>query len=211
MALLLEQVIDLPAILWRYDRYQIAVQTPSKPPNELSSLLSRLWTAVGELEDHLRHWKRVWADTYSLGQPSEVWYQGEGSFPVFQYLDPTTLDTVRPPTVVYPDPQLARTLCMYYAAMLMLSSVDMRPIGAITAAEKLQFAHLICRSMEYYIRAVPGNMVNRMVFPLRVAYDALYGRGFERKFIEEVFQLVERRNALRAWGKFVPDLSTKSN
>jgi hypothetical protein len=209
MELLLEQVVDLPAILWRYDQYNIALQTSSTSPIELRVMLRRVWTAVGELEDSLRRWKRDWADTYICGQPSEVQYQGAGSFPVFQYLDPITLHIVRPLTVIYPDPQLARTLCMYHAAMLLLSSVDTRPVGAITSTEQLEFARLICRSMEYYIRAVPGNMINRMAFPLRVAYDSLPERSLERKYIKEVFQLVERRNALRAWGKFVPDISPK--
>ena len=211
MELLLEQVVDLPAILWRYDQYNLALQTTSTSPKELCILLSRLWAAVAKLEDHLRRWKRDCADTYPAGQPSEVEYQGDDSFPVFHYFDPITLRITKPPTVIYPDPQLARTLCMYYAAMLMLSSTDTRPVGAIPATERLQCAHLICRSMEYYIRAVPGNMINRMAFPLRVAYDALAGRAFERKYIEEVFQLVERKNALRAWGKFVPDLSPKGD
>jgi hypothetical protein len=209
MELLLEQVVDLPAILWRYDRYNTALRTAPAGPSTLRTLLDGFWTAVGKLEDRLRRWKRDRADTYLSGQPSEVHYQGASSFPVFQYLDPLTLHIIRPPTVVYPDPQLARTLCMYYAAMLMLSSVDTRPVDAITATEKLEFARLICRSMEYYIRAVPGNMVNRMAFPLRVAYDSLPERALERKYIEEVFELVERKNALRAWGKFVPDISPK--
>jgi hypothetical protein len=62
---------------------------------------------------------------------------------------------------------------MYYASMLILSTVDTRPADAITSTEKLELARLICRSMEYYIRAVPGNMINRMAFPLRVAYGSL--------------------------------------
>jgi hypothetical protein len=76
---------------------------------------------------------------------------------------------------------------MYYAAMLMLSSVDTRPVDVITAAEKIEFARLICRSIEYYIRAVPSNMVNRMAFPLPVAYDSLPRRALERKYIEAGF------------------------
>ncbi|KIM97187.1 hypothetical protein OIDMADRAFT_168934 [Oidiodendron maius Zn] len=209
MELLLEQVVDLPAVLWRHDRYIIALQTPSTLPSERYLLLSRIWSAVSRVEASLRRWKRDWADAYIFGRPSEVEYQGAGGFPVFQYLDPITQRIITPRTIIYPDPQLARTLCMYYAAMLMLSSVDTRPVGAITAAERLEFAHLICRSMEYYIRTVPGNMINRMAFPLRVAYDSLPERSLERRYIEEVFRLVARRNALRAWGKYIPDISPK--
>lgn len=208
MELLLEQVVDLPAVLWRYDRYNIALQTPSTLPSERYLLLSRVWSAVSRVEAGLRRWKRDWADTYIFGRPSEVEYQGAG-FPVFQYQDPITQRIITPRTIIYPDPQLARTLGMYYAAMVMLSSVDTRPVGAITAAERLEFAHLICRSMEYYIRTVPGNMINRMAFPLRVAYDSLPERSLERRYIEEVFRLVARRNALRAWGKYIPDISPK--
>jgi hypothetical protein len=210
MDLLLEHVVDLPAVLWRYDRYNTALKTGSTPPNDLPILLSKLWRAVGELEDHLRRWKRECADTYPSGQPSEVQDQGLGSFAIFQHLDPATQYIIRPPTLIYPDPQLARTLCMYYASMLILSTVDTRPADAITSTEKLELARLICRSMEYYIRAVPGNMINRMAFPLRVAYDSLPQRSLERKYIEGVFQSVERKNALRAWGKYIPDISPKT-
>jgi hypothetical protein len=209
MAHLLEQVVDLPAILWRYDQYIFALRARSKPPDELNNQMMRLWASAAELETRLRRWKRDWADTYPAGQPSEVNYQDADFFPVFRYTDPLTLGEVTPPTLVYPDPQLARTLCMYYAAMSILKSVDTQFLGTPPGPERLEFARLICRSMEYYIRAVPGNMINRMAFPLRVAYDSLPERSIERRFVEEVFYLVERKNALKSWGKFMPDISTR--
>lgn len=209
MELLLEHVVDLPAVLWRFDQYNLALKADSTAVNDLKIMSSKLWIRVSELEDRLRRWKRECADTYPSGQPYEVQDQGPGTFPTLQYLDSVTQRVIRPSTLVYPDPQLARTLCMYYASMLLLATVDTRPEIAITSAEKLEMARSICRSMEYYIRAVPGNMINRMAFPLRVAYDSLPPTSLEKKFIEGVFQLVERKNALRSWGKYIPDISSK--
>lgn len=211
MARLLEQVVDLPAILWRHDQFMAALRTHDKSPDLLANQQKRLWNAIIKLVDRLLLWKNTWADTYPTGLPYEVNDQGADYFPVFRYIDPLTNEHVVPPTLVYPDPQLARTLCMYYASMLLLISVDTRPPpdGLRSGTLRTELAHLVCRSMEYFIRAVPGNMINRMAFPLRVTYDSLPEGCEERRFIEEVFFLVERKNALRSWGKFIPDISSK--
>jgi hypothetical protein len=206
---LLEQVVDLPAVLWRFDRYTQALQSPTASSASLHRLSRKLHASTTKFESRLRRWKRDFADSYPPGQPYEVPALGDGStFPVFTYFSPLNNAIITPPILTYPTPQLARTLCMYYAALLLLTSVDMRPAGIrISPLEGLDCARSICRSMEYYIGAVPGNMVNRMAFPLRVAYDALPERGGERAFVREVWKLVERRNRLRAWGMGgVPDL-----
>jgi hypothetical protein len=209
MACLLEEVVDLPAILWRYDQHQSALQTQPKSLHKLSAQSTWLWTSIDEFESRLHNWKRNWPDNHPSGQPYEVPLQGGEPFPVFKYVDSITQQTITPPTLVYPDPQLAQVLCLYYAAMLILSSVDTRPNHRISDSSKLGFAHGICRSLEYYIRTVPGNMINRLAFPIRVAYDALPGSSLERRFIEGVFEYVERKNALRSWGNFLPDISAK--
>jgi hypothetical protein len=206
---LLERMVDLPAILADFDRYTDAVANRSTSVEELADKQARLWASITEFEIRLRHWKVTFADAYPSGQPIEVRSQGQDPFPIFQRLNPFTLEVTTPPTVVYPDPQLARTLCMYYTGLILLGSVDARPSNAITQSEQVDFACLICRSMEYYIRNVPGNMINRMAFPLRVAYDALPERGVERRFVAETFQLVQRKNYLRSWGKLMADVSPK--
>ena len=169
-----------------------------------------LWESITDLERRLRQWRLEWADTYPSGQPFEVHTQGLDNFPTFQYVDLHTMETITPTTFAYPDPQLARTLCMYYAAMILLSSVDTRPVNAIQRHEQFEFACRVCRSMEYYIRTVPGNMINRMAFPLRVTYDILPEGGIERRYVGEVFQLVQRKKMLNSWGKFIPDISTSA-
>jgi hypothetical protein len=205
---LLEQVVDLPSILWHYDRYNLALKRHSKLTNELNTQLVRLRTDVVELEAGLRSWKRKWADTYLPGQLSEVLCQGIEGFPIFRYLDPVTLDIVTPLKLVYPDLQLAPTLCMYYAAMLLLSSVHTGPVDVVPGTERLEFAHLICRSLEYYIQAVPSaGLMNCIAFPLAVAYDSLPEMCLERRFVEEVFKFVERKSAFTSWRKFIQDFS----
>jgi hypothetical protein len=210
LACLLEEVVDLPAVLWRYDQFNHAIQMQSKSPAELHAQKNRLWSSVQELEVRLRRWKHNWADSYPSGQPYEVGFQGPDPFPIFQYVDRVTQNIISPATLVYPDPRIAQTLCIYYAAMLLLCSVDSRRVDRIPDAERLGFAHSICRSLEYYIRTVPGNMINRLAFPIRVAYDSLpEDSHLERRFIGEVFQLVERKKALKSWGEYNPGLSTK--
>ena len=211
MASLLEQVVDLPSILWRHDQYKFGLQTHSKTRSELRAQLRKLCASIRRFEQNLHGFKRRWVDSLPLEQqPVEVHWQDGDPFPIFRYTAPVTRQVTIPSTLVYSNPQLAQILCIYYAAMLILASVDVRPVGKISESGKLEFAHLICRSIEYYIRAVPGNMINRLAFPLRVAYDSLPGQSLERGFIEAVFQFVERKKALRSWGRFMPGISTKS-
>jgi hypothetical protein len=209
MERLLERMVDLPAILANFDRYTDAAANRSTPAGELADQQARLWASITEFEIRLCHWKVAFADTYPSGQPVEVQSQGQDPFPTFQRINQFTLEITTPTTLVYPDPQLARTLCMYYTGLVLLGSVDTRPINAISQSKQVDFACLICRSMEYYIRNVPGNMINRMAFPLRVAYDALPEGGVERRFVAETFQLVQRKNHLRSWGKLMVDVSPK--
>mgnify|MGYP004105973049 FL=1 len=52
-------------------------------------------------------------------------------------------------------------------------------------------------------------MINRMAFPLRVAFDTFSEGDMERRYSGAVFQLVQRKNMLKSWGKFMPDISAK--
>jgi len=87
--------------------------------------------------------------------------------------------------------------------MILLAAVDTRPSPRITRSEMYNYACQICRTMEYYIRNVPGNHINRMAFPLRIAFDALPEASLERRFVGEVFHLVRRRHTLKSWGEFI--------
>ncbi|KAG4417473.1 hypothetical protein IFR04_009356 [Cadophora malorum] len=209
MASLLEQVVDLPAILYQFDQILAAEKSHIMPEGELASRIAILWHSITNLKDRLDRWKIEWVDNYHTGQPYESHMADSEPFPVFRYKDSLTGETVAPMYLVYPDPQLARTMGMYYAARILLSSTDTRPSPDDQHQEQVEFARLICRSMKYYIQTVPGNMINRMAFPLRVAFDTFSEGDMERRYSGAVFQLVQRKNMLKSWGKFMPDISAK--
>ena len=211
MASLLEQVVDLPAILYQFDQILAAEKSHIMPEGELASRIAILWHSITNLKDRLDQWKIEWVDNYHTGQPYESHMAGSEHFPVFQCRDSLTGEIATPMYLVYPDPQLARTMGMYYAARILLSSVDTRPSPDDQRQEQVELARLICRSMKYYIQSVPGNMINRMAFPLRVAFDTFSEGDMERRYIGAVFQLVQRKNMLRSWGKFMPDISAKKS
>lgn len=151
----------------------------------------------------MRQWKHEYADMYPHGQPLHVSSQDGGPFPTFQCTDLRTGKTINPPSIAYPDPQLCRTLCTYYAALIVLSSIDTRPphhpTARIQPMEAFGFACTICRSVEYFFKNVPGNMTNRMAFPLRAAHEALPVDGVERAFIKEVNERVEKRKVSKVF------------
>ncbi|KAH7357297.1 hypothetical protein BKA65DRAFT_496644 [Rhexocercosporidium sp. MPI-PUGE-AT-0058] len=209
MASLLEQVVDLPAILYQFDQLLAAKKSHLMPQIELASREAILWNSITNLKSRLIRWKIEWVDDYPSGQPYESHMLESEPFPVFEYNNFNTGEMVTPMYLVYPDPQLARTMGMYYAARILLASADTRPPHDGQCREQIEFARLICRSMRYYIQTVPGNMINRMAFPLRVAFDTFSEGDLERRYIGAVFQLVQRKNMLKSWGKFMPDISAK--
>jgi hypothetical protein len=206
---LLDHVVDIPAFLAQYDRFMESLRSGCMPASEVVPTQTKLWEWVADLDHRLRQWKQDWVVSYPHGQPKEVPSQGSDPFPVFRCRNLATMEIITPKTLVYPDLRLAHTMCIYYAARLILSAADTRPTGAPLPHEQYSFACDICRSMEFYIRTVPGHLVNRLAFPLRVAYDALPGGNVEREFVREIFQLVHRRYQLKLWGSMIPEISAQ--
>ena len=113
-----------------------------------------------------------------------------------------------PPKLCYPDLRLSQTMCVYYATRLVLSSIDSRPQGEATGPlDQYALGCGICLSLEWYILTAPGNMINRLAFPVRVAWEVFPDGGPERKYIYEVVKLVEERHSLALWGSAMPELS----
>lgn len=102
-------------------------------------------------------------------------------------------------------------MCVYYAFRLILSSIDTRPEDRVTPMEQYDFGCGICRTLEWYILTAPGNMINRLAFPTRVAWEAFPDNGPERAFMVEVLWLVSRRHSLGLWGSDMPELSVREN
>jgi hypothetical protein len=208
---LLDLAVEIPELLWKHDQLAEAQESQQLGRGELRAKQAQLWNGVSDLTDRFLQWKKDHVDCYPTGAPQEtVEPQGRDPFPVFQCYDLRTREVITPPTLIYPDLRLLQTMCIYASARLVLASVDTRPEGAVPTAEKYQLACDIARSLECYLRRAPGNMINRLALPVRVAWDAFPPGGIERNFMRQLFALVEQRHALRLWGSSMPELSPRS-
>lgn len=197
MERLMEHVVDLPGILHQSDE----LERRSVDIATFDSEQTLLWDRITDLQNRLRKWKLEWADNYPSGSVLAYEFQSRERFPVFQYRDLLTEEIVTPLPFVFPDPQLARVLCFYYAAIILLCSAGRRPKQQ--KHEQFGFACLICRSMKYYINSVPGNMVNRMILPLSVAYAVFPMGSIERTFVVEVSGIIKTNRMLNSWDQLM--------
>jgi hypothetical protein len=211
---LLDLAVEIPTLLEEADNLTTMGVGLMSPPDDVALQARRvqLWERIADLTQRMQQWKKDWADCYPAGLPREVDYQTNDDndlFPIFHCRNLQTMQTVRPPTIVYPDLLLAQSMCIYSAYRVILSTIDTRPEGSLSRVEKYQLGCDIARSLEYYIRRSPGNTVNRLTLAMRVAWGVFPECGIEREFIKAVFMLVERRHSLRLWGSSMPDLSTR--
>lgn len=207
---LLDLAVEIPELLCHHDELVAAKRNRHVGKAELRAKQAHLWKNIQGLSNRFLQWKKDWVDCYPSGPPREtIEPQGQDEFPVFRCYDLQTKKFIAPPTLVYPDLRLQQTMSTYFAMRLLLATIDTRPKGAVTTAEKYQLACDIARSMEFYIRNAAGNMINRLAFPVRFAWDAFPPGGIERSFMSKVFLLVEQRHALRLWGSSMPELSSR--
>jgi hypothetical protein len=209
---LIDLVVEIPALLGEHDELVAAQESQILGKGELRAKKARLWNAVSDLTDRFAQWKRKHVDNYPGGPVKEmnIPQSPNDPFPVFRCRDLRTMKIIEPPPLVYPDLRLLQTMTFYYATRLILSTIDDRPEGAVSMPEKYQFACGIARSLEDYLRRAPGNMINRLAFATRVAWEAFPPSGPEREFMGQVFNLVEKRHSLRLWGSFMPELSARA-
>jgi hypothetical protein len=206
---LLDLTVEVPALLAQHDELQAAVE-PVMGAHEKTVKQTALWNGVADLTGRLLQWKTTWVDGYPDGPPREVEATPTGQFPVFQCRDLRTGAIITPTKFVYPDLRLAQTMCLYFTTRLILSSVDARPEGRVGPPEQYALGCGICRTLEWYILTAPGNMINRLAFPVRVAWEVFPDGGPERQFLYEVLKLVERRHALGLWGSGMSELSPRA-
>lgn len=206
---LLDLSVEIPAILCQSDKLIAAQRMSAWSEHEVAMKQQALWGEITELTKRFRQWKRDWVDCYPDGTPQEVPADSsDGAFPTFHCRNLATGEIKTPTKITYPDLRVAQTMCVYYAKRLILSSVDTRP-DRVGPKEQYGLACGICRSLEWYILTAPGNMINRLAFSVRVAWEALPAEGPERAFIQAVFVLVEKRHSLGLWGSAMPELSPR--
>lgn len=193
------------------DAFNEAQSTSVMGVQELAVKQAALWNKITELTAHFHQWYYDWVECNPDGPPVEVEQTPEQDFPVFQRRDLRTGASFTPTKLSYPNLLLAQTMCVYYSMRLILSSIDKRPEDRVTPLEQYDFGCGICRSLEWYILTAPGNMINRLAFPVRVAWEAFPDQGPERTFMVDVLKLVERRHSLALWGSNMSELSTHKN
>ncbi|CAI7652468.1 unnamed protein product [Penicillium bialowiezense] len=208
---LLDLAADISGFLALSDAFKEAQKTSIMGAQEAAVKQSTMWNGIGELTSKFYQWYEDWVVTYPDGPPQEVPQTGDQGFPIFQRRDLRTGATFTPPRFAYPNLLMAQTMCLYYSFRLILSSVDNRPHDRVSPMEQYDLGCGICRSLEFYILTAPGNMINRLAFPTRVAWEAFPDGGPERRFMIEVLHLVEKRHALGLWGSAMPELSTKES
>ncbi|KAL4885730.1 hypothetical protein BJY04DRAFT_179133 [Aspergillus karnatakaensis] len=207
---LLDLAVEIPALLAQHDELAVGLKANILSRHEKSVKQAALWNGVAELTNRFALWKINWVEGYPDGPPREVEAVDEGKFPVFHCRDLRTGAVITPTKLQYPDLLLTQTMCIYFTTRLILSSVDTRPTDRVGPIEQYQLACGICRSLEWYILMSPGNMINRLAFPVRVAWEAFPDGGPERKFLYEVLKLVEKRHSLALWGGGMSDISPRN-
>ncbi|CAG8947040.1 unnamed protein product [Penicillium salamii] len=208
---LLDLAAEVPGYLALSDAFKDAQKNSVMGAQEMAVKQSTIWNGIGELTNKFYQWYEDWVVTYPDGPPQEVEQTGDQGFPIFQRRNLRTGATFTPPRFEYPNLLMAQTMCLYYSFRLVLSSVDSRPHDRVSPMEQYDLGCGICRSLEFYILTAPGNMINRLAFPTRVAWEAFPDGGPERQFMIEVLHLVEKRHSLGLWGSAMPELSTRES
>jgi len=207
---LLDLAADIPGILAQSDAFQ-GKQKESMGAQEMAVKQATLWNSITELTAKFHQWVIDWVDCYPDGPPREEEQAEDQDFPIFRRRDLRTGAIFTPTKLSYPNLLLAQTMCLYYAFRLILSTVDKRPVDRVTPMEQYDLGCSICRSLQWYILTAPGNMINRLAFPTRVAWEVFPDDSPERAFMVEVLQLVEKRHALGLWGSGMPEISVRDN
>ncbi|KAJ5770457.1 uncharacterized protein N7511_002508 [Penicillium nucicola] len=208
---LLDLAAHVPGLLEQSDSFKAAQARSVLGAHEITVKQTTLWNGIGELTMKFYQWYEDWVKVYPDGPPEEVEQTGADDFPIFQRRDFRTGATFTPTRFTYPNLLLAQTMCLYYSFRLILSSVDTRPQDRVTPLEQYDLGCGIARTLEFYITTAPGNMINRLAFPTRVAWEAFPEGGPERRWMVELLHLVARRHSLGLWGSAMPELSTQQD
>ncbi|KAF5858626.1 hypothetical protein ETB97_003934 [Aspergillus alliaceus] len=207
---LLDLTVEVPALLAEYDALEATLRSGVPTAHEIAVKQTSLWNGVSDLTCRFIQWKVDWVDAYPDGPPREVAAEPNDLFPIFRCRDLRTGAVITPTKFEYPNLRLAQTMCLYYTSRLVLSSVDTRPDDRVGPMQQYALGCGICRTLEWYILTAPGNMINRLAFPVRVAWEVFPDGGPERQFIYDVLKLVEKRHSLGLWGSGMSELSPRA-
>lgn len=188
---LLDIVVDIPAYLSQFDELCASLNDGTKTPPELVTSQSNVRDHAMELDRRLRQWECQDASQYPAGGLWEqVDLEGKDDFPIFRCQHFKTVDIIQPTVLVYPDLLLAMSMCFYWATRLILSAGDPGIVRVLSPEERYILACNICRSVKYYVLNIPGCLVSRLMFVLRVAFDTFAEETVEKEFVSDLFAYI---------------------
>jgi hypothetical protein len=189
---LLDIAVDIPIFLANLDTFKSVLRRGSICHTELATTQNELLEAVTELDRRLQLWQSLHANTYAAGSPEEIDADSRNwdeKFPRFECRrNLSTTEITSPTLLIYPDLTLATTMCLQRALRLVLAAND--DGGLITVLgprERYQLACDICRSMHYFLHNVPGFLISRIMFILRVTFDTFSEGMIEKQFVQQLF------------------------
>lgn len=209
---LLDVAVDIPAFLGGFDAFKIALLKGKLSQSQLVTAQNHIQSTVTGLDLRLQLWHSVNAIHYEHGyiteKPAEE-YLSDAEIPRFYCRKVSSGDIDQPSVLIYPDLLLATTMCLYRALRLVVAGGDHDGlITVMSSSERYQLAVDICRSMPYYLKTVPGFLVSRLMFSLRVAFDTFSEGMIEREFIQQIFGYVGEKYHFRVFANQCSESST---
>lgn len=209
---LLDVAVDIPALLGKYDAFKIALVKGKLSQSELVTAQNEIQLTATALDQRLQLWHSVNVLHYEHGYMTEKSaedYLRNAEIPRLYCHNVSSGDIDQPHVLVYPDLLLATTMCLYRALRLVVAGGDHDGLfTALSFSERYQLAVDICRSMPYYLKTVPGFLVSRLMFSLRVAFDTFSEGMIEREFIQQMFGYIGEKYRFRVFQNQCSESST---
>lgn len=202
LAHLFDDIVEIPQLLAWVD----GLKFTSMPPARQLALEDRIRTSTRSILQGLGQWRVSW-----LGCDPAPWQQpGEQCpLPVFRYEDKTTGEIVRPAMFMFSDAIQFQARCHYYAALLLVLSVDKNMCADRRDGldDPFQIACLFCRCMHYFMLCTPTSLVDRVIMAFKVVYDVLPPGGIERDYLDQVYVRKIRLGFATTWDSLRQDIS----
>lgn len=200
---LLDVAVDIPGFLGDYDTFKSTFLHSKALQAELVAIHDTLQARAIGLDRRLQLWHSVYATNYEHGYFWESETQeffNDDRLPRFHCRDATTGEIIQPSVLVYSDLLLATTMCLYRALRLVIAGAENDGfITVLGVSERYRLAVDICRSMPFYLHTVPGFLVSRLMFVLRVAFDTFTEGTIEREFIQQLFGYIGEKYHFRVF------------
>jgi hypothetical protein len=209
---LLDIAVDIPAFLGKYDAFKKALMKGKLSQSELVTAQNQIQSTATTLHQRLQLWHSVNALHYEHGymtEKSTEEYLRDAEIPRFYCQDVSSGDIDQPTVLIYSDLLLATTMCLYRALRLVVAGGDHDGLFTVlSSSERYQLAVDICRSMPYYLKTVPGFLVSRLMFSLRVAFDTFSEGLIEKEFIQQIFGYIAEKYRFRVFQNQCSESST---